>query len=48
MLAIGEGSKNSIKAQISSMGTNMLTIRPGRYDGRCTDGYEYHAQPYLR
>ena len=29
MLAIGEGSKKSIKDQISSMGSNMLTIRPG-------------------
>lgn len=29
MLAIGEGSKQSIKTQISSMGSNMITIRPG-------------------
>tara|TARA_Y100000782_G_scaffold115604_1_gene161435 strand:+ start:41648 stop:42868 length:1221 start_codon:yes stop_codon:yes gene_type:complete len=29
MLAIGEGSKESIKSQISKMGSNMLTIRPG-------------------
>lgn len=29
MLAIGEGSKESIKNNISSMGSNMLTIRPG-------------------
>ena len=29
MLAIGEGSKQSIKAQISQMGSNMITIRPG-------------------
>lgn len=29
MLAIGEGSKKSIKDQISSMGSNMITIRPG-------------------
>ncbi|MBT28647.1 MAG: multidrug ABC transporter substrate-binding protein [Thalassobius sp.] len=29
MLAIGEGSKQSIKEQISSMGSNMITIRPG-------------------
>lgn len=29
MLAIGEGSKNSIKDSISSMGANMITIRPG-------------------
>ena len=29
MLAIGEGSKKSIKDNISKMGTNMLNIRPG-------------------
>ena len=29
MLAIGEGSKQSIRQQISSMGSNMITIRPG-------------------
>ena len=29
MLAIGEGSKQSIKENISKMGTNMLNIRPG-------------------
>ena len=29
MLAIGEGSKKSIKESISKMGTNMLNIRPG-------------------
>lgn len=29
MLAIGEGSKKSIKSQISSMGSNMITVRPG-------------------
>jgi len=29
MLAIGEGSKQSIRKQISSMGSNMITIRPG-------------------
>lgn len=29
MLAIGEGSKESIKSNISSMGANMITIRPG-------------------
>ncbi len=29
MLAIGEGSKESIRTQISSMGSNMITIRPG-------------------
>ena len=29
MLAIGEGSKASIRSEISSMGVNMITIRPG-------------------
>lgn len=29
MLAIGEGSKESIKKNISSMGANLITIRPG-------------------
>ncbi|MDE5791588.1 MAG: ABC transporter permease [Muribaculaceae bacterium] len=29
MLAIGNGSKNSIKAQISEMGSNMIMIMPG-------------------
>lgn len=29
MMAIGEGSKESIKTQISSMGSNMINIRPG-------------------
>lgn len=29
MLAIGQGSKDSIKAQISEMGSNMIMIHPG-------------------
>ena len=29
MLAIGEGSKQSIQTQISSMGSNMITVSPG-------------------
>jgi putative ABC transport system permease protein len=29
MLAIGEGPKESIRATISSMGSNMITVRPG-------------------
>ena len=29
MMAIGQGSKQSVRADISKMGTNMLTIRPG-------------------
>ena len=32
MLAIGEGSKESIRSTISSMGSNMITIRPGTDD----------------
>ncbi len=32
MLAIGEGSKESIRATISNMGSNMITIRPGADD----------------
>ncbi len=34
MLAIGQGSKNSIKAQISEMGSNMIMIHPGNMQ-RC-------------
>ncbi len=30
MLAIGQGSKNSIKEQISEMGSNMIMIHPGQ------------------
>jgi putative ABC transport system permease protein len=33
MLAIGQGSKSSIRSQISEMGSNMLTIRPGADTG---------------
>ncbi len=29
MMAIGEGSKRSIRTELSKMGTNLLTIRPG-------------------
>lgn len=29
MLAIGQGSKRSIRAQISEMGSNMIMIHPG-------------------
>ena len=29
MMAIGEGSKQNVKAELSKMGTNLLTIRPG-------------------
>ncbi|MCE5173830.1 MAG: ABC transporter permease [Bacteroidales bacterium] len=33
MLAIGQGSKSSIRNQISEMGSNMLNIRPGADNG---------------
>ena len=33
MLAIGQGSKRSIQAQISEMGSNMIMIRPGQDKG---------------
>jgi len=33
MMSIGQGSKESIRKQLSSMGTNMLTIRPGADNG---------------
>jgi putative ABC transport system permease protein len=33
MLAIGQGSKSSIRNQISEMGSNMLTVRPGADQG---------------
>ncbi|MCR4603416.1 MAG: ABC transporter permease [Prevotella sp.] len=29
MMSIGQGSKDSIRAELSTMGTNLLTIRPG-------------------
>ena len=29
MMAIGQGSKESVRANIAQMGTNMLTVRPG-------------------
>ena len=29
MMAIGQGSKESVRANISQMGTNMIMIRPG-------------------
>lgn len=29
MMAIGQGSKESIRAELSKMGTNLLTVRPG-------------------
>ena len=32
MLAIGQGSKRSIRDQISEMGSNMIMIHPGNED----------------
>ena len=29
MMSIGQGSKESIRQELSTMGTNLLTIRPG-------------------
>ena len=29
MMSIGQGSKESIRSELSTMGTNLLTIRPG-------------------
>ncbi len=29
MMAIGQGSKQSVRAELSKMGTNLLTLRPG-------------------
>ena len=29
MVSIGEGAKAAVRAQIASMGTNMLSIKPG-------------------
>jgi putative ABC transport system permease protein len=33
MMAIGQGSKESIRSELSTMGTNLLTIRPGGESG---------------
>ncbi|MDO5447743.1 MAG: ABC transporter permease [Prevotellaceae bacterium] len=33
MMSIGQGSKESIRSELSQMGTNMLTIRPGADNG---------------
>lgn len=33
MMAIGQGSKRSIQAQIAEMGSNMIMIRPGQDRG---------------
>ncbi|HEU4901167.1 MAG TPA: ABC transporter permease, partial [Flavisolibacter sp.] len=36
MVSIGQGSKQSIRSQLSSMGSNMITIRP--YSGQTAGG----------
>jgi len=33
MMSIGQGSKESIRKELSSMGTNLLTVRPGADNG---------------
>lgn len=33
MMSIGQGSKQSIRKELSSMGTNLLTVRPGADNG---------------
>ena len=33
MMSIGQGSKENIRKELASMGTNMLTIRPGADNG---------------
>jgi len=39
MLAIGQGSKKSIQANIAEMGSNMIMIHPGAdMRGRCPSG----------
>ena len=38
MLAIGEGAKNSLIAQIGQMGTNLLVVRPQMRNGRGYSG----------
>jgi putative ABC transport system permease protein len=43
MLAIGQGSKASIRSQISEMGSNMLSIRPGADTGPGAGGARMSA-----
>ena len=42
MLAIGQGSKKSIQAEISEMGSNMIMIQPG---GDMRGGVRQSAEP---
>lgn len=49
MLAIGQGSKDSIKAQISEMGSNMIMINPGSMPAwRSAPERRRHADPQGR
>ena len=48
MLAIGQGSKSSIRNQISEMGSNMLTIRPGADKGPGGGGVRVSDQQSLK
>ena len=45
MLAIGQGSKRSIQAEISEMGSNMIMIRPG---GDMQGGVRLDAETWSR
>ncbi len=46
MLAIGQGSKASIKANIAEMGSNMIDDFAGcRHEGRCETGCLCHGDP---
>jgi macrolide transport system ATP-binding/permease protein len=40
MLAIGEGAKQSVLDRISSMGTNLLLVRPGARNSRGPGGFQ--------
>lgn len=45
MLAIGQGSKASIKANIAEMGSNMIMISPGADKRRCATGCFLDGDP---
>jgi putative ABC transport system permease protein len=47
MIAIGQGSKQSIQSQITAMGSNMITIRPNsNIQGRCPHGCRQCANTF--
>ena len=48
MLAIGQGSKQSIQKQISEMGSNMIMIRPGQDKGPGGVGQDPSAMQSLK